>query len=175
MFRNMKKWYYIVAFHIVRRGVFKMKWNGKDIELYIGAKEYVDTVIIPLIGISFKEMIRQSASTNEFTTILSQQIEQQFKGRVMLLPPLTYSNEWIMEEKIQLLLQWKETLMVENFKHIFFLTSDIDWKSIEGQLGDELLWTNSIPLEHLDEKYKQPMMDEQVKKILKVIINQWNK
>ena len=71
-----------------------MKWIPQDTEMFLGAREYVDTVIMPLIGITFQDYVKQSASINEFITIISRQVEQQFKGRVLLLPPLTYCNDW---------------------------------------------------------------------------------
>ena len=52
-----------------------MKWIAKDIEMFDGAREYVDTALVPLVGISFSEGIKQSASTSEYITILSNEIE----------------------------------------------------------------------------------------------------
>lgn len=150
-----------------------MKWITKDMEMYIGAKEYVDTVIMPLVGISFQKGIKQSASANEFISILSQEAELQFKGRVLLLPTLTYASEWGMEQKKQHLLQWKQTLEEEGFPFIFFLTSDAEWKTIENELENHLLYIPSIPLESLDEKYKKPMMEEQVSELLTDISRKW--
>jgi len=150
-----------------------MKWVPKDLEMFLGAREYVDTVIMPLIGISFKDGMKQSASIHDFITILSRQVEQQFKGRVLLLPPLTYSGDWSREDRKSIFLKWKKSLEEELFAHVFFLTSDVEWKTMEEELGQSLIWTSPIPLEHLDEKYKQPMMEDQVKSVLTVISQKW--
>lgn len=149
-----------------------MKWIPQDAEMFLRAREYVDTVIMPLIGIAFQGHVKQSASINDYITILSRQVEQQFKGRVLLLPPLTYCNDWLKEDRLDILLKWKNSLE-EQFAHVFFLTSDVDWKTIETELGKGLLWTTPIPLEHLEEKYKQSMMEEQVKSLLMEISQKW--
>ncbi|WP_042346400.1 DUF2487 family protein [Bacillus massiliigorillae] len=150
-----------------------MKWISKDVEMYIGAKEYVDTAIVPLLGITFQNGIKQSASINEFISIISQEIEKQFKGRVLLLPPVTYLNDGEMDMKKQQIYQWKQALEQEGFPFIFFLTSDADWKTIESEIGNSLLYLPSLPLESLDEKYKIPMMEEQVSDVLGIISRKW--
>lgn len=150
-----------------------MKWVSKDMEMYIGAKEYVDTVIMPLTGIAFQKGIKQSASINDFISIISQEIEKQFKGRVLLLPPFTYSCDWEMETKKKQIMQWKQALEKEGFPFVFFLTSDADWKSIEDELENSLLYLPSLPLESLEEKYKKPMMEEQVSDVLGIISRKW--
>ena len=43
-----------------------MKWNVKDVELYEQAKEYVDTVLIPLIPITFDDQMKQLTSFGKF-------------------------------------------------------------------------------------------------------------
>lgn len=149
-----------------------MKWIPQDAEMFLGAREYVDTVIMPLVGITFQEHVKQSTSINDYITILSRQVEQQFKGRVLLLPPLTYCNDWVKQDRLDILLKWKDSLE-EQFSHVFFLTSDVEWKTVEMELGQSLLWTTPIPLEHLEEKYKQPMMEEQVKPLLTIISQKW--
>ena len=59
-----------------------MKWTAKDLDMYVQAKEYVDTLLIPLVPLSFGERIKKSGSMNEFITILSMEIEKQMKGRI---------------------------------------------------------------------------------------------
>ena len=43
-----------------------MKWNVKDVEMYVQAKEYVDTVVVPLIPITFNDQMKQLTSSSEF-------------------------------------------------------------------------------------------------------------
>lgn len=149
-----------------------MKWLPQDMDMFFQAREYVDTAVMPLIGLTFKEQAKQSASVHDFISIVSRQVEQQFKGRVLLMPPLTYCSDWSKEERLELLLKWKGDLD-EQFSYVLFLTSDAEWKTLEMEIGQSLLWISPIPLEHLEEKYKQPMMEEQVKMLLKIISQKW--
>ena len=152
-----------------------MKWRPKDIEMYINSKEYVDTVLLPLTGVEFGGGILQSASMNDFLMILTNEIEKQFKGRVLLLPPITYSCGWSREEKRLMIEKWKGTLEKEEFRHLFFITSDAEWKALDSLLGDSLLWVPALPLEHMDAKHKGPLMEDQVSQVLKKIVENWKK
>ncbi len=152
-----------------------MKWKPKDIEMYISSKEYVDTVLLPLTGVDFGGGILQSASMNDFLMILTNEIEKQFKGRVLLLPPIAYGSSWTREEKRLLIEKWKGTLEAEEFRHLFFLTCDAEWKVQGSLLGDSLLWVPPLPLEHMDDKHKGPLMEEQVSQTLKKIVENWKK
>ena len=84
---------------MMRKGlVSKMKWVSKDIETYLSAKEYVDTAVIPLFTVSFGNEMKQSASSAEFITLLTNYLERQFTGRLMLFPPFTYLKTDDLEE-----------------------------------------------------------------------------
>ncbi len=152
-----------------------MKWNPKDIEKYKGAKEYVDTVILPLNGITFEGGMIQSASMNEFISILTQEIENQFKGRVLLLPQLTYCSDWESGLLRDTILRWHETLTRQEFKHVFYITADEEWKKEDGIPENSLIWTASLPLEHMEDKYKKPLIEEQVQEIMQKIIRLWRR
>jgi len=156
-----------------KRREFQMKWIPKDIQTFIEAREYVDTILIPLYGISFTGGISKSAASTEFISIISQQVEKQFKGRVLMLPGVTYCKDWTEEEKMKFILQWKSTIETEKFPFIFFLTVDEYWKLYTEQLGNSLILTPFIPLEDLEERYKKTVIEEEVSEILNKIIHKW--
>ena len=70
-----------------------MKWTVKDLDMYIQSKEYVDTVLIPLVPITFGGQMKRTGSMNELITILSLEIEKQMKGRILLLPTFHYLSD----------------------------------------------------------------------------------
>ena len=37
----------------VKKGEYWMKWEAADIQTFIEAREYVDTALVPLYGVSF--------------------------------------------------------------------------------------------------------------------------
>ncbi|MFF2286508.1 YpiF family protein [Peribacillus butanolivorans] len=148
-----------------------MKWTAKDLDMYIQSKEYVDTVLIPLVPITFGSQIKQTGSMNEFLTILSSEIEKQMKGRILLMPTFHYLSDE--EDKIDLLKRWTNKVKENNFKHIFFLTSDIEWKKEERELEQNLVWIPAIPLETLENNQAREMINQQVLQILDIFTYNW--
>ncbi|NQD66283.1 YpiF family protein [Bacillus haikouensis] len=151
-----------------------MNWNVKDIEVFETEKEYIDTAVIPMIPIDFIKNIKSSAAQTEFISLLTFHLERQFKGRMIITPPFTYlmgSNEGNVGE----VREWDARMKESGVKHVFFLTSDSDWKKTEEAFNDQLIWIPSIPLEHLDEQYKHSIMEDQVKQLLNVIVQKWQK
>ncbi len=158
----------------VKRG-FKMNWNTHDIDVFEQQKEYIDTAVIPLIPTDFGSGIRTSAAQMEFITLLCFHLERQFKGRMIITPPYTYSLNTGYPGEQERLAQWGNGLKESGVKHCFFLTSDSGWKGVEELMDDGLIWVPSIPLEHLDEQYKHSIMEDQVKQLLNVIVQKWQK
>jgi Protein of unknown function (DUF2487) len=151
-----------------------MNWNVKDIEVFETEKEYIDTAVIPIVPIDFFREIKTSAAQSEFISLLTFHLERQFKGRMIMTPAFTYLLGST-EEKTGELLEWDRRLKDSGVEYVFFLTSDSNWKKSEQQLNDQLIWVPSIPLEHLDEQYKHSIMEDQVKQLLNVIVQKWQK
>ena len=148
-----------------------MKWTAKDLDMYIQSKEYVDTVLIPLVPLSFGGQMKQTGSMNEFLTILSLEIEKQMKGRILLLPTFHYLSDEM--DKVERLNRWAKEVKEKDFKHIFFLTSDFEWKKEEGELENNLVWIPAIPLESLETEQAREMINQQVLQILDVFTYNW--
>jgi hypothetical protein len=153
--------------------VTPMKWMTTDVDLYLQSTEYVDTVIVPLIPISIGKQMKNVVLFGEFITILSNEIERQFKGRVFLLPPYTYLTDNVLEEEFTRLEKWRESIKEKGFKHVLFLTSDEVWKRFESELGSSLILVQSVPLEHVESKYKQQIITDEVQAIVPLILKAW--
>ncbi|WP_454861465.1 YpiF family protein [Peribacillus frigoritolerans] len=148
-----------------------MKWTAKDLDMYMQSKEYVDTVLIPLVPLSFKGQMKQTGSMNEFLTILSLEIEKQMKGRILLLPTFHYLSDEM--DKVERLKRWANEVKENNFEHVFFLTSDFEWKKEERELENNLVWIPAIPLEGLEIEQAREMINQQVIQILDVFSYNW--
>jgi hypothetical protein len=151
-----------------------MKWTPQDIETYLNAKEYVDTAVVPLLAVSVGGEMKQSAAGTEFITLLSGHLERQFTGRLLLLPPFTYLKSNYGENTIKDLREWEANLAKEEFKHIFYLTSELDWRTQEGGLTGTVIWLPSIPLEHMNDSQKMAVVDSQVKQLLELFTQKWH-
>ncbi|WHX60186.1 YpiF family protein [Peribacillus frigoritolerans] len=148
-----------------------MKWTAKDLDMYMQSKEYVDTVLIPLVPLSFKGQMKQTGSMNEFLTILSLEIEKQMKGRILLLPTFHYLSDEMY--KVERLKRWANEVKENNFEHVFFLTSDFEWKKEERELENNLVWIPAIPLEGLEIEQAREMINQQVLQILDIFSYNW--
>ncbi|MCM3453496.1 YpiF family protein [Heyndrickxia oleronia] len=149
-----------------------MKWNGKDIDLYLKEKQFIDTAVVPLLPIAIGSEMKQAASQGEFIELLSLHLERQFKGRLLLFPAFTYLNTLEDHQQMDMLLNWEVKLKESGFAHIFYITSDISWREQEKTEG-KLIWTPSIPLEHMEEQYKHSILEDQVKQLINIIVKQW--
>lgn len=151
-----------------------VKWNPQDIEIYSKSKEYVDTAVIPLLPISFDSEMGQDAGMSEFITLVTAQLERQFRGRLLLLPGFSYLKG-IEAEKVTDLLQWESQLLESGFSHVFYLTSDLFWKSEESRFNGSVIWLPAIPLETMQDQQKLSVIESQVKQMLTLFTGKWNK
>lgn len=151
-----------------------MKWVPEDMEMFLKAKEYIDTVVIPLYPISFGDDVKQSANMTEFINLLATQLERQFKGRLILLPGFPYLKNKDNNKALNDVLEWENRLKDEEFKHIFYVTSDSDWKMVEQQLSGSLIWLPALPLEHMDDKQKNSILMDQVKQLVNLFTQKWH-
>ncbi len=150
-----------------------MKWQAKEIDIYLQAKEYVDTAIIPLLPISWGNDLKSTVQMGEFITLICDELEKQFKGRVFQFPPYTYLKTEKLANRLAKVKELDFHLKSHGFSYLIYLTSDIDWKQIEAEMSDTLLWIPSIPLENLEQKYKKEILTNQIKQILPVITRKW--
>ncbi|MGD6815770.1 DUF2487 family protein [Metabacillus sp. 84] len=146
-----------------------MKWAAADAIALEKEKEYIDTIVVPLIPAGADPSILQNVYNGEFITLLSEELERQFRGRLVLSPPFTYlPGEKNAAERI---LEWKESL--SRFPYILLLTSDPNWKTTSGVLGNELIWIPSIPMENIDRNAAGQVLDSHLQQIMNILLQFW--
>jgi hypothetical protein len=150
-----------------------MKWISHDIEQYQNAQEYIDTAVIPLIPIAFGTEMKQAASMSEFITLVTTLLERQFAGRILLLPPFTYLTAADNETRNGQLEKWISKLKENQFKHIFLITCDSEWKAHEKKLKDSLIWIPVLPLENLEYSQKNHIVESQVQQFFAIFSRKW--
>lgn len=147
-----------------------MNWTAHDMDTYLQQKEYIDTLLIPLVKIETNpEMLRNGASASDFLMHLSSFIESQFKGRMMLMPPFSYTQTMNKEELAAAIISDIRTI---GFKNIIYLTTDGDWKSTP--INEDVIWLPSIPLESMDKSLKQSILEDQLKVVLPNLTKKWS-
>lgn len=146
-----------------------MHFNVKDIEQFQAQKQFIDTAIVPLIHIDLtSERMQQSGSAVDYLLSLTNFVEQQFRGRLVLLPPFSYTAS-LREEQFPSKL--KEELLVAGFKTIIFITCDHYWQSIQKELN--VIWLPAIPLESMDKTVKQRILEDQLKQVIPILTKAW--
>ncbi|MFD1206394.1 MULTISPECIES: DUF2487 family protein [Sporosarcina] len=147
-----------------------MNWTGKDMDTYLQQKEYIDTLVVPLVKVETKsDNMKTGASSTEFIMHLTSMIEMQFKGRMMFAPPFAYTPLTDLKTMASTTLQaFGET----PFKHVFFITTDSEWMSIE--VPGQVVWMPSIPLESMDVQLRQSILEDQLRQILPTFTEKWS-
>lgn len=148
-----------------------MNWTGKDMDTYLQQKEYIDTLVVPLVKVQLNmDNMKTSASSTEFVMQLSSLLETQFKGRMMFAPPFGYTATTELTHMAETTLsEFKNTL----FKHVFFLTTDHEWYDID--MPGQLLWMPSIPLESMEPSLRNSILEDQLRQLLPKFTEQWSK
>src|SRR4051794_36770521 len=119
-----------------------MNWKTNDLDTYLQQKEYIDTLIVPLLRVETDPAsMKNSSSASEFLMHLTTFIETQFKGRMMLLPPFSYTQSTNLEEMAETL---SKDFGITPFKHVFYITTDAAWTSVAT--AGQVIWLPSIPM-----------------------------
>ncbi|WP_280768211.1 YpiF family protein [Salipaludibacillus daqingensis] len=150
-----------------------MKWKVTDIDTYQQAKEYVDTAVIPLIPLQWGKSEKETITMGEFTEYITDRIENQFTGRVFLMPPFTYLKTESSEEKLRRLMEWDAHLFQQGFKYVFYVTSDVAWKSLDKKLPDELIWIPAISSETMNSDQLKKTVEQQTSQIMPLFTGKW--
>lgn len=148
-----------------------MNWVSNDMEMYIKEKEFIDTAVICLRAIDFGENIRKSAEQNETLTLFEQLLEKQFKGRMMFLPSFTYVGP--PEDSVESLVKWEQILKGNGFKYVFYLTADQRLEQMEQMKDKPLFYIPALPLQHVEDKYKRGLIEDQLTKMMPKIVSEW--
>lgn len=152
-----------------------MRWIKKDIQQYIQAKEYVDTIIVPLtpFHLSNDSELVKSGSQGEVLSVFIKEIEKDLAGRVMLTPNYTYLKKADKQQEVSRLNEWIAESSEQPFNHTFLITFDSTWKKYEQTLNGTLLWLPGIQSGDPYAKEMQGVIQDQVTQINELIQSYW--
>lgn len=153
-----------------------MQWSRESLKQYVDAQEYIDTLLIPLVPLKLKDVqdLEKNAFQRELLNILSNEIERELAGRIMLLPEYVYLANADLEQECERLNSWIQAAKNQPFEHILFLTFDVAWKQLEDRLEGHLLWLTSMQTGNLKSKEMHGIVKEQVQQIITLIRTYWN-
>ncbi|MFD2630677.1 YpiF family protein [Oceanobacillus kapialis] len=152
-----------------------MKWKKSDMEQYMEAKEYIDSVLIPLVPfqLSNDNTLGSSTFQGEVIHILANEIEKELTGRVLLAPTLHYLKNSNKDKEIDRLNQWVHDAKEQPFEHIFFLTFDATWKKSEKEMDGTLLWLPGSKSGNLQSAEMRSVIKDQVEQLGELIRSYW--
>lgn len=147
-----------------------MHFIGKDMGQYVNQREYVDTAVVPLLELNLSSTgLKSSAGASEYLQSLTALLEKQFKGRIMLFPPVSYSSN---ADRNRLSAEISAEMEKAGFKHVFYMTTDSSWRTIDELKN--LLWLPAIPTEDMDRNFKQSVMEDQLRQVLPLFLKEWS-
>ncbi|QKY69197.1 YpiF family protein [Lentibacillus sp. CBA3610] len=152
-----------------------MKWIKQDLQQYVQAKEYVDTIIIPLLPfqLSNDSNLEKDAFQSEILSVFNRELEKELTGRVLLAPNFHYLTSADKEAEMERVHTWVEDIQTQPFHHVFFVTSDSGWKKVEQSLQGSLIWLPATATESMKASDIQSVIRSQVKEVTELIRSYW--
>lgn len=152
-----------------------MRWFNDDLNKYVQAKEYIDTVIIPLqaFQLSTEANFEKDAFLQEILMIYVNEIEKELSGRIMLIPPYTYLKSKDLDPEVKRLNAWIEDIRTQPFKTIFAITFDNTWKKNEKDMDCQLLWLPGMKAGNIKSEESIKLIRSQVEQISELIRSYW--
>ncbi|HLR01450.1 MAG TPA: DUF2487 family protein [Virgibacillus sp.] len=153
-----------------------MKWVQSDLLQYKSAKEYVDTLLIPLIPfqLSSDRTFEKDAFQKETMNLLVQEVERGLKGRIFLTPGYYYlPSKELDHDEVPRLNRWIQNCEAQPFEYPFLITFDATWKKFENDLDGTLLWLPGLDSGNLNSEEMQSVVKGQAKQIIELIRTYW--
>lgn len=146
-----------------------------DLEKYGQAKEYVDTLLIPLQKFQLSEdaNLVNDAFQREVLSIFSNEIEKELSGRLMLAPTFFYLKSSDQTSEVSRLNEWIAEAERQPFKHVFLMSFDNTWKKIERELEGNLLWLPGMKPMDIQSKEAVAIIRNQIEQISELIRSYW--
>jgi len=152
-----------------------VKWLSEDLNKYVQAKEYIDTLIIPLetFHLSQEADLEKDAFLREVLGIYTNEIEKELSGRVLLAPAYTYLKSSDLKNEAERLNAWIYDSKSQPFASIFAVTFDNGWKKVEKHLDCDLLWLPGMKRGNIHSDESVRLIRSQVEQISELIRSYW--
>ncbi|WP_080874379.1 DUF2487 family protein [Oceanobacillus timonensis] len=152
-----------------------MKWTSVDLQKYEQAKEYVDTVVVPLAPFQIGALDASAKQADQYDVLmlLSRELEKELMGRVMLTPMYTYITSAEKSEEAERLNTWTAHFKEQPFEHVLYISFDPAWRKVASQLEGEFIWLPSIPLKDADPAAVKSMVRDQTMQTAELMKSFW--
>lgn len=142
-----------------------MLFNYRDLKDITHQLEYIDTVLIPVIDVDYRGRLMDIVDKYEIIQYVTMGAENQFKGRVLLAPPVQIQEDSTTAHVIA------EQLKSFGMKNVLYVTP----QSVQIDSSFPQFKVDIFPLSTMDDEMRHEMVQTQVKSLMKTIIALWNK
>lgn len=149
-----------------------MKWSVPSIKQYLEVKEYVDTALIPLVELDLDNLLSAS-SRSEYLSYVAVTVEDQLRGRLLLMPILTYVKGTDSIAVLTLLKKYSEKLRAIGFKNVLFLTQNEEWRNRQVAHAGDILLVEGITQEMTE--VHPDNIKPIAQKVVSTLIEKWQK
>lgn len=160
---------------LIKDGPQTVKWNSHDIKKYIGAKEYVDTAIIPVqaFQLSNDSQLEGDAFQREVLSVYVNELERELSGRLLLTPTFYFLKTTGLEKEKDRLNDWIQDIQKQPIREVFIFTFDPIWRKLEKDLNCNVLWFPGMKDGDVGTPEAVKLIRNQVKQISELIQAYW--
>ncbi|WP_134698991.1 DUF2487 family protein [Ammoniphilus sp. YIM 78166] len=138
-----------------------MRWTLEDMKTYEGAKEYIDTALIPIYYLSPSELGVAKVQEQRWMEEICVYAERQLTGRIVLFPTL-----YLLKQETESI----PPFQADSFPHVLFVTTE---ESMEKSLAG--LNFSAYFLERKEDEEDLSVMVKEGKKLTQKIMELWKK
>lgn len=137
-----------------------MRWIVEDMEKYEGAKDFIDTALIPVFSFEINQVGKQVVQEQKWLEEICVYTERQLTGRLILFPTLyLLQGDWS-----------PGRIQTDPFTHCLFVTTNtIIYENLIQSNRDAYL------LERNDQEDELNVMVREGKRLTKKIMESWQK
>lgn len=152
-----------------------MKWTKQDLQQFIQAKAYVDTIVVPLLPfqLSNDSKLERNAFQREVISVFTRELEKELSGRIILSPDYYYLTSADKEAEMERIHTWVHDFQLQPIHHVFFVTSDSGWKKLEQTLQGTLIWLPAITSESMTSSEMQSVIRSHVQEVTELVRSYW--
>lgn len=151
-----------------------MKWNTKDIKVYQQQKQYVDTVLIPVLPLAVQKDLIRSVTQSEYIVAITDELERIYQGRLVVSLPFTYQSTHTYDQLVTQLNGWIDEWKKDGIKHIILLTSDSEWRAYDTDVNGVLIWLAAVSLSTMPTKERLDICSQIAQDLSSIFVKEWS-
>ncbi|WP_199666859.1 DUF2487 family protein [Exiguobacterium sp. AM39-5BH] len=143
-----------------------MRFDGIDAMKSLTERQYVDTLVVPLVELAFDEEMVRKAEGNEVIQAVALETERQLSGRTMLSPSASYVD---VDAGLALAKKIREQATASGFSHVLFISSDLRFKDFELPI----IFVPPLALKGMSGEQSHTMVQNFVTQVITELSSRW--